>query len=136
LNARIGRMVTVPVLGRIAAGQPIPALEEADETVDVDVALLGQEREVFALRIVGESMIGDGIHPGDFIFVRKQETARSGEIVVALIEGDATVKRYYLEGDRVRFQPSNPTMQPLILRQEAARAVEILGVVVGLYRRI
>jgi len=136
LNARIGRLVTVPVVGRVAAGLPIPAIEEADETIQVDSFLLGNEREVFALRVVGESMIGDAIYPGDFIFVRRQPWARPGDIVVALIEDDATVKRYYPEGDRIRFQPSNPTMEPIYVHRSEFRETMLIGVVVGLYRRI
>ena len=88
-------MVEVPVLGRIAAGQPILAVEHVEDRVRVDRFFLGRSQGVFALRVVGESMIGDGIDDGDFIFVRKQKSADRGQIVVAWIDGEATVKRYY-----------------------------------------
>jgi len=129
-------LVEVPVLGRVAAGEPILAVEDAQDTVRIDRFFLGPHREVFALRVVGQSMIGDGIFDGDFIFVRKQRHAASGEIVVAWIEGEATVKRYFPEGDRVRFQPSNPTMEPIYVRAEDFRESHIVGVVVGVYRQV
>lgn len=132
-----GDLVDVPLVGRIAAGSPSLALDEqVEDTVRIDRFFLGKNTDVFALRVVGESMIGDGIHDGDFIFVRKQRTAPTGEIVVAWIEGEATVKRYYPEGDRVRFQPSNPTMRPIYVRADEFRETHILGVVVGLYRMV
>ena len=81
-------------------------------------------------------MIGDGIDDGDFIFVQKQNQATPGEIVVAWIDGEATVKRYYPESGRIRFQPSNPAMEPIYVRQEDFRETQILGVVCGLYRKM
>lgn len=129
-------MVEVPILGRIAAGQPILALENQEDTVRIDKMLLGRHREVFGLRVVGESMIEDGIHDGDFIFVRKQRMAQKGAIVVALIDDEATVKRYYPEGDRIRFQPANATMAPIYVLRSDFRETQILGVVVGVYRQM
>ena len=128
-------MVEVPILGQIAAGTPILAVENRQDTVKIDRFFLGGHREVFALRVVGESMIGDGIYDGDFIFVRKQNHAHTGEIVVAWIEGEATVKRYYPEGDRIRFQPSNPAMDPIYVAADEFRQTHILGIVVGIYRQ-
>ena len=93
-------MAEIPILGRVAAGQPILAVEQATDTVRVDRVLIGGHREVFGLRIVGESMIEDGIFDGDYVFVKKTPSAKTGEIVVAMIEGEATVKRYFPEGDR------------------------------------
>jgi repressor LexA len=131
------RLVEVPIVGRVAAGQPILAEERIEDTVQVDSFLLGNAgRKVYGLRVQGDSMIGDGIFSGDYIFVRKQLTANDGEIVVALIDDEATVKRVYFEGDRVRFQPSNPRMAPIYVRREDFRSTMILGVVVGLYRRM
>lgn len=128
-------MVEVPVLGRVAAGAPILAQENIEDTVRIDSFLLGGGgREVFALRVKGESMIDDGIQDGDFIFVKKTPTASPGDIVVALIEDEATVKRYYPEGDRVRFQPANATMQPIYVAKSQFRQTMILGKVVGVYR--
>jgi len=129
-------LVEIPILGRIAAGEPILAVENAEDTVKIDRFLLGKTKEVFGLRVVGESMINDGIHDGDFIFVRKQRTASRGTIVVAMIDGDATVKRYYPEGDRIRFQPANDAMEPIYVAANEFRDTQILGVVVGVYRRM
>lgn len=127
-------MVSVPLLGRIAAGAPILAVEHVEDTVKVDRFFLGNSSEVFALRVQGESMIDDGIHDGDFIFVKKQPQARHGEIVVAWIEEEATVKRYYHEGDRVRFQPANDNFEPIYVRADEFKQTSIMGVVVGIYR--
>jgi repressor LexA len=132
-------LVEVPLLGRVAAGAPILAEENLDSTVRVDPSLLGRaagKGAIFALRVSGDSMIGDGIFDGDILFVRKQETARTGEIVVAMIEGEATVKRYFPEGDRIRLQPSNPRLQPIYVRRADARSAQILGVAVGVFRNL
>lgn len=131
-----GRLVDVPILGRVAAGQPILAQERIEDTVQVDSFLLGTSKKVYGLRVQGDSMIGDGILPGDYIFVKKQLDADDGDIVVAMIDDEATVKRVYFEGDRVRFQPSNPRMAPIYVRQGDFRNTMILGVVVGLYRKL
>ena len=129
-------VVAVPLLGRIAAGSPILAVENHDDTLYIDKFFLGGQSPVFALRVVGSSMIGDGIFDGDYIFVRKRSTASPGEIVVAMIDGEATVKRYYPEPDRIRFQPSNPHMEPIYVAACDFRPTQILGVVVGVYRQI
>lgn len=126
----------VPVLGKVAAGQPLLAVEDAEETLVVDQYLLGGPGEVFALRVVGESMIEAGILPGDFVFVKKREAARPGEIVVALLAGEATVKRWYPEGDSIRLQPENRTMQPIYVRRGDATQCQLIGTVVGVYRRL
>ena len=131
-----GDMAEVPILGRVAAGQPILAVENVQDTVKIDRVLLGGHREVFGLRIVGESMIDDGIFDGDYVFVKKTPSARPGEIVVAMIEGEATVKRYFPEGDVIRFQPANQNMAPIIVRKADFRTVDIIGIVVGVYRKI
>jgi repressor LexA len=134
---RADRTVEIPVLGKVAAGAPLLAQENVEDTVRIDSFLLpGGGREVFALRVKGESMIGDGIKDGDFLFVRKQPSARAGEIVVAMIEDEATVKRFYPEGSRIRLQPSNPTMQPIYVDKSDFRQTMILGVVVGVYRNL
>ncbi|HIA01359.1 MAG TPA: repressor LexA [Myxococcales bacterium] len=129
-------MIEIPILGRIAAGQPLLAVEHVEDTVQVDSFFIGSGPEVFALRVMGESMIEDGIHDGDYIFVRKQITANRGDIVVALIDDEATCKRYYPEGDRIRFQPANSTMEPIYVRRSDFRNTSLLGVVVGVYRRM
>jgi repressor LexA len=129
-------LADVPILGRVAAGQPILAVEQATDSVRIDRMLLGGHREVFGLRIVGESMIEDGIFDGDYVFVKKAPNARAGEIVVAMIEGEATVKRYFPEGDVIRFQPANSNMQPIYVRKDDFKSVDIIGVVVGVYRKL
>lgn len=129
-------MVEVPLLGRVAAGVPLLAVENVDETVRIDRFFIGQTREVFALRVKGDSMIEDGIFDGDYIFVRKQLTATKGETVVAMIEGEATVKKYFPEGDVIRFQPANASMKPIYVKRRDFKSVNLLGVVVGIYRRM
>jgi len=131
-----GRLVEIPIVGRVAAGQPILAQERIEDTVQVDSFLLGTNKKVYGLRVQGDSMIGDGILPGDYIFVKKQLDAHDGEIVVAMIDDEATVKRVFFEGDRVRFQPSNPRMAPIYVRESDFRSTMILGVVVGVYRKL
>lgn len=131
-----GEMVEVPLLGRIAAGAPLLAQENIEDTVRVDSFLLGNNQPVFALRVVGESMIEDGIFDGDYIFVKKQIIANPGQIVVALIEGEATVKRYYPEGDRIRLQPGNAAMAPIYVHRSEFKQTSILGLVVGVYRKM
>jgi repressor LexA len=133
-------MVEIPLLGRVAAGLPILAEQQHTDTVRVSSFLLGGKHgrgeKVFALTVVGESMIEDGIFDGDYLFVRKQATAHAGEIVVAMIEGEATVKRYHPEGDRIRFQPANAAMKPIYVSKDSFRQTDILGVVVGVYRQV
>lgn len=128
----------VPILGRVAAGQPILASENIVDRVVVDRFFIGAAsgRDVFGLVVQGESMIEDGIFDGDYIFVRKQPTAERGEIVVVMIDGEATVKRIYPEGDRVRLQPANESMQPIYVSHDDFRSVDILGKVIGVYRRL
>lgn len=128
--------VEIPLLGRVAAGIPLLAVENVESTVRVDRFFIGQTREVFALRVKGDSMIEDGIFDGDYIFVRKQLQANRGDTVVAMIEGEATVKRYYPEGDTIRFQPANASMQPIIVRKREWKSVNLLGIVVGIYRKM
>jgi repressor LexA len=131
-------MVEIPLLGKVAAGAPLLATENVEDSVRIDSFFLGNNpaREVFALRVKGQSMIDDGIFDGDYLFIRKTPTANPGDIVVALIEDEATVKRYYPEGDRIRFQPANSTMQPIYVNKEDFRSTMILGLVVGVYRKL
>jgi repressor LexA len=132
----IGQMVEVPVLGKVAAGQPLLAVQNHEDTVKVDRFFLGQSREVFALRVKGESMIEAGIFDGDYVFVKKQLNATPGEIVVAMIEDEATVKRYYPEGDVIRFEPANASMRSILVRKREWKSVNLIGVVIGVYRKL
>lgn len=135
---RDSTMIDVPLLGRVAAGAPLLATENIEDSVRIDSFLLGGAggKEVFALRVKGESMIDDGIYDGDFLFVKKAPSASPGDIVVALIDDEATVKRYFPEGDRVRFQPANQTMQPIYVLKSQFKQTMILGKVVGVYRKL
>ncbi len=129
-------VIDVQVLGRVAAGLPLFAEEHVIDTVRVDRGLLKGGREVFGLRVHGDSMIEAGILNGDYIFVRKQLTANRGEIVVALIGDEATVKYYFPEKDYVRFQPANRAMAPILVRAVDFKPTMLLGVVVGVFRRL
>jgi repressor LexA len=127
--------VEVRLLGRVAAGAPILATSETADTVKIDRLLIGPHREVFALRIVGESMIEAGIFDGDYVFVRKAPVAERGEIVIVMIGEEATCKYYYPEGDSIRFQPANAAMAPIYVHKRDFRETMILGKVVGIYRK-
>ena len=129
-------MVSIPLLGRVAAGEPILAEEQAEGTVVVDSFLVGNSRKLFALKVVGESMIDAGILDGDYIFVRKRSQADAGDVVVVMIEEEATVKRYFPEGDRVRLQPANPAMEPIFIHKKDFRQAQLIGIVVGVYRKL
>ena len=129
-------IIEVPVLGRIAAGLPLLAEEHVLDTVRIDRAMVRGGREVFGLKVTGDSMIEAGIFSGDYIFVRKQLTANRGDIVVALIGDEATVKHYYPEKDYVRFQPANSAMAPILVRAADFRPTMLLGVVIGVYRKL
>ncbi|MFW5967942.1 MAG: transcriptional repressor LexA [Persicimonas sp.] len=126
----------VPVVGRIAAGLPAEAIENTEEFLAVGQSLVGRSGEVFGLRVSGESMIEDGIHDGDYIFVKHQKEARNGEIVAAMVDGEATVKRFYREGDRIRLQPANSSMEPIYIAASEGREAGILGKVVGVFRKL
>ena len=119
----------VPLVGNVAAGSPILAEEYVEDQVALPDALLGDGKH-FILKVHGDSMIDAGIMDGDFVVVRQQSTANNGEIVVALIDGSATVKRFYREGGHFRLQPENSAMLPII-----TKSVDIAGKVVTVYRK-
>ncbi|MGG6311040.1 transcriptional repressor LexA [Paenibacillus macerans] len=119
----------VPVVGKVTAGVPITATENIEDYFPLPQHYAG-DGEIFMLSVVGDSMIEAGIHSGDYVIVRQQQTANNGDIVVAMTEDDeATVKTFYKEKDHIRLQPENSTMEPLRLKH-----VSILGKVVGLFR--
>lgn len=126
----------IPVVGRIAAGAPMQAIENTEEVLSLGEELVGRGDELFGLRVSGESMIEDGIHDGDYIFVSRQENARNGEIVAAMVEGEATVKRFYRDGQRIRLQPANSSMEPIFVEEADGRDTSILGRVIGVYRKL
>lgn len=120
----------VPVVGRVAAGQPILAEQNIDEIVPLPEDFL-PSGEAFLLRVRGDSMIGDGIHDGDLVVVHRQDAADTGDIVVAMVEDEATVKRLVRHPDRLELRPANERYEPIF-----ARDVQVLGKVVGLLRRM
>ena len=125
-------VVKVPLLGKVTAGLPIEAIEQVDETFSLPSELLGNKKEVFSLRVSGESMINVGIYDGDILIVERQNTAKNGDTVVAMnTNNEATVKTFYKENGHFRLQPENDTMEPIILDE-----VTILGKVIGLYRKL
>lgn len=122
------RMVSVPVVGKVAAGIPITAVENIEEYVSLPYSLLGSD-DVFILNVSGDSMMGAGILDHDKIIAQKQEYAQNGDIVVALLDDEATVKRFFKEDGRVRLQPENDNYQPIYTKQ-----LDILGKVIGVLR--
>jgi len=128
--APVREVVNIPILGAVAAGAPIYAEEDCEDTFPIPVEYLQTNSEHFMLRIRGESMIECGIFNNDLVIVRRQNTATNGDIVVALIDDSATVKTYYKERGRFRLQPENSAYAPIIVDD-----VVILGVVVGLFRK-
>jgi repressor LexA len=127
--ARAPRRASLQVLGTIAAGKPIEAIESPEE---LDLAdLVPRDRDVYALRVRGDSMIDDSIRDGDMVLVERRQDPRNGEIVVAVLPGEeATLKRFYREGDRIRLQPANAALTPMYVPD-----VEVRGIVLGVIRR-
>lgn len=126
--------ISIPIVGKVAAGEPILAQENIEDYFSIGESFFSQsdlKNETFVLKVQGESMINAGINNGDYIIVSKENTARNGQIVVAMIDGNATVKTFYKEKDYVRLQPENDTMEPIIVKD-----VQIVGKVVGLFRKI
>jgi len=134
LEKKIGNMlegVDLPILGFIAAGQPIQTFTDPGASMTVSSTMISGKKPTYVLQVKGDSMIEDGILDGDFVIIERQETARNGEIVVALLEnGLATLKRFYKEPTRIRLEPANSAMQPIY-----ATDVQIQGRVVGVIRK-
>lgn len=126
----VNTAVVLPLMGRIAAGQPIQAIENPET---ISLADFVQSKEVFVLEVRGDSMQDEAILDGDYVLVEKSKTAHNGDIVVAIVNrDDATLKRFYREGDNIRLQPSNSSMKPIVVH---AAAVEIQGRVIGVLRK-
>lgn len=122
----------VPLLGKVTAGSPIEAIEMPDEFFSLPTYLIPKDSEVFVLKVSGVSMINAGILDGDIVIVKRTNTARNGEIIVAMTdENEVTLKTYYKENDHIRLQPENDNLDPIILKN-----VTILGKAIGLYRKI
>ena len=124
------RTVDIPIVGRITAGVPILAVENIEDTYPVPLEMV-EGHDVFMLTVSGESMIDAGILDGDLVLIQEQQTARDGDIVVALLGEDATLKRFFKEKDRIRLQPENQFMEPIY-----STDVSVLGKVIGLYRKL
>ena len=121
----------VPLLGKVTAGSPIEAIETPDEYFSLPVEIVNNHKEIFTLKVSGESMINVGIYDGDILIVERQNTARNGETVVAMNDNnEVTVKTFYKEDGYFRLQPENDTMEPIILKE-----CIILGKSIGLYRK-
>ncbi len=128
------KMINVPIIGKVTAGQPILAIENIEDSMPLPEEM-AQNSDVFMLRVQGESMIDAGILDGDLVLVRQQNWADNGDIVVVLINDEATIKRYYCEKDFIRLQPENPFMTPIII-EKGKKDVYILGKVTGIFRKL
>ena len=133
VHAELDAAYKLPIRGTVVAGLPLEAVEMDSDHLSVPSDLVRNAEETFVLKVRGDSMIEDGIHEGDFIIVERAQTARDGQVVVALVNGyETTVKRIYKEAGVIRLQPSNSTMDPIMVMP---KDVEIQGLVVGLLRR-
>ena len=141
-DASANDMIDIPIIGRVAAGPLTHAMENPTDTVRIDRMMLGSkargagERDVFGLRVQGESMIEAGIHDGDYVFVKKQVEAPKGAMVIAMVGDEATCKFYFPETQHIRLQPANASMEPILVPKSDWRETQILGVVVGMYRKM
>ena len=124
---------SLPIVGRVTAGEPILAIENIEGYVNLDRTLVSSEN-VFLLRVEGDSMIEAHIQDGDFALVQPQSHAENGEIVVALIDDEATIKRIFKQRDFIRFEPANPKMEPIVIKK-GEKKVSIVGKVVGIFRK-
>lgn len=123
-------MIDIPIVGKVQAGQPILAVENIEDYFTIPLNFVRGNEELFILKISGESMIEAGIHDGDLAIIEKTDYAQNGEIVVALIENEATIKRFFKESGRIRLQPENHTMEPIMVDD-----CKIVGKLRGLYRK-
>lgn len=129
-----GQILSLPIVGRVRAGEPILAIENIEGYINLDKSLVSSE-DVFLLRVQGDSMIEAHIQDGDFALVKPQPNAENGEIVVALIEDEATIKRIFMKKDLIRLEPANPSMEPIVVRK-GEKKISIVGKVVGIFRKL
>jgi len=127
-------ILSVPIVGRVRAGEPILAVENIEGYINLDRSLVSSG-DVFLLRVVGDSMIDAHIQDGDFALVKPQPNAENGEIIVALIEDEATIKRVFQKRDLIRLEPANPKMEPIVVKK-GEKKVTIVGKVIGIFRKI
>lgn len=130
LNALKREMLNIPIVGKVTAGVPILATENIEDTFAIPMDFIKHDRELFILKVSGESMINIGVRDGDLAIIEHADSASNGEIVVALIDDEATIKRFFKENNHIRLQPENDTMDPIIVE-----SCSILGKLVGLFRQ-
>ncbi|SMC16930.1 repressor LexA [Clostridium acidisoli DSM 12555] len=123
-------LISIPIVGKVQAGQPILAVENIEDSFTLPIQYTKSNKDLFMLKISGESMIEAGIYDGDFAIIAKTNTAENGTIVVALIDDEATIKRFFKEKDHIRLQPENSSMEPIIVDD-----CQIIGELVGIYRK-
>jgi repressor LexA len=131
---RPAQTIPIPIIGRVQAGEPVLAVENIEGYVNLDRSLVSSD-DVFLLRVQGDSMIDAHIQDGDFALVKPQPNAENGEIVVALIEDEATIKRIFQKRDLIHLEPANPEMEPIIVKK-GEKNVTIVGKVVGIFRKL
>lgn len=134
LGLSLNQTFSIPIVGRVKAGDPILALENIEGYINLDRSLVSSG-DVFLLRVEGDSMIEAHIQEGDFALVKPQSSAENGEIVVALIEDEATIKRIFTKRDLIRLEPANPDMEPIVIKKGEKKAT-IVGKVVGIFRKM
>ena len=130
MNEHKKEMINIPIVGKVTAGMPILATENIEDNFPIPLNYVKHNNELFMLKVTGESMIKAGINDGDLAIIEKEVSAENGDIVVALIDNEATIKRFYKEKDHIRLQPENDTMAPILLNN-----CNILGKAIGLYRK-
>lgn len=133
-NEPVNNTIEIPIVGRVAAGTPILAVQNLEGTVTIDRDFLACRSDVFALRVKGDSMINAGIFDGDLIFARQQKTADRGEIIVAQVDNEATVKYYHPAADHVELRPANPNYRPIVVKKD--KDFSIAGRVIGVMRKV
>jgi len=127
--------IEIPIVGEISAGRPILAQENIEGTIVIDKSIVKKSNGIFVLRVKGDSMINAGILDGDYVIASQQQDAEQGDIIVALIEDEATVKRFYKEKNRIRLQPENDKMEPIIVKPNENQ-IRIIGKIKGVIRKI
>lgn len=134
IQPKKAKAIPLPLAGTVAAGYPIEAIE-SHESIDVPAFMLADGGEHFVLRVSGESMIDEGILHGDYVIIRKQTSARNGETVVAMLENEATIKKFFKKEQAIELHPANPSFSPIVISAEQAQTFRILGTLAGVIRQ-